>query len=66
MNISCLPAERKQKGATQRAGHCFRKFHNTLLAKEVYATMQEFTDNYVFRKERLGSPQYQVVAGEME
>ena len=65
MNISCLPAERKQKGAKQRV-HCVRQFHKTLLTQEVYATMQNLKVNRVFQKERLGTPETPVAAGDME
>lgn len=65
VNISCLPAERKHKAAKQRAEHCFRQFHKTLLTQEVYATIQHLKDNSVFQKDVLGMPHTPLAPSDM-
>ena len=66
VNISCLPAERKHKGPKQRAEHCFRNYHKTLLAQEVYVMMQDLQHHKVYQKDRLGTPETPVHAGDIE
>ena len=63
-NISCLPAERKHKGPKQRAQYCFREFHKTLLAQEVYVMMQDLQRHGAYQKDRLGTPEAPVAAGD--
>ena len=66
VNISCLPAERTHKGPKQRAEHCFRNFHKTLLTQEVYAMLNDHQHLRVYQRERLGTPEYPVAAASIE
>ena len=66
VNISCLPAERKHKGPKQRAQHCFRNFHKTLLTQEVNAMLIDHQHHRVYQRERLGTPEYPVAADSIE
>ena len=65
VNISCLPAERKHKMPKQRAAHCFRRFHKTLLTQEVYAMTQALKDDSAYQKDRLGTPEAPVAASDI-
>ena len=66
VNISCLPAERQHKQPKQRAAHCFKAFHKTLLVHYVYARLQGLQEHAVYHKDRLGKPAAPVAACDHE
>ena len=57
VNLSCMAAERKHKGAKQRGQHLFRGFDETLLKKELAMMTECITDTRAFMKIKLAIPE---------